>query len=178
MPSVGRMKRSRQARGIFWGSAMVLVGGWFLLSRMGIDLPGLDQLWPIFPMLSGFGSLAAFFSRGRRDPGLVFPGVIGVLIGLFFIAFTFNFWSWSDMAVLWPVFPLICGLAFLSTWLAGACREKGLLVPGGLSTAVGGIGLFLTLGEMTAQHVRLVGSISILTVGGVMVYQALRPRRT
>jgi len=53
-----------------------------------------------------------------------------------------------------------------------------LLVPGGLSTAVGGIGLFLTLGEMTAQHVRLVGSISILTVGGVMVYQALRPRRT
>ena len=171
------MRNSRQAGGVFWGGVMVLVGGWFLLSQMGIDLPGLDQLWPIFPMLSGFGSLAAFFSRRRRDPGLVFPGVIGMLIGLFFFTFTFEFFSWSEMAVLWPVFPLICGLAFLSTWLAGACREKELLVPGGLSTAVGVIGLFLTLGEMTAQHVRLVGSISIVVVGGVMVYRALRSGR-
>ena len=156
---------------------MVLIGGWFLLNQMGVDLPGLDQLWPIFPMLSGFGSLVAFFSRQRRDPGLVFPGVTGMLMGLFFFTFTFNIRSWSDMAVLWPVFPLICGLAFLSTWLAGACREKELLVPGALSTAVGVIALFLTHGEMTAQHLRLVGSIAILAVGGVMVYRALRPGR-
>ena len=168
------MTRGREARGIFWGGVLVFVGAWFLAERLGYDLPPLYQLWPIFPMLSGAGSLLGYFSRGRKDPKLIFPGIFGILIGIFFFCFTLGALGWEEMGLLWPVFPLVAGISFLATWLVGGCKENELLIPGGLSTTVGVVGLLLTVGDLTVRDLRLAGSLFILAIGAVMVARSLR----
>jgi len=168
------MRDRRQAKGFFWGAVLVAVGGWFLLSSLGVELPGMHQLWPVFPLLSGLGSLLGFFTRTKKDAGLVFSGTLLSLLGLFFFCFTFEVLYWEDMEVWWPVFPLIAGIAFVFSWLAGRCRELRPLVPGVLSLAVGVIGLFFTLGEMSVEGVRLAGSLLVVALGVAIVLGSFR----
>jgi len=152
----------------------MLLGFWFLLDRMGIDLPQLDQLWPVFPTLGGLGFLYAFFSREDADPGTVWPGTAFTLVGVFFFFFTFEVVHWEDMDRLWPVFPLIGGLAFVATWAAGKCREGGLLVPGGMAISVGVIGLLFTLGGWTWDRVELAGSLLLVVLGVLLIARSLK----
>lgn len=42
--------------------------------------------------------------------------------------------------------PLIGGLAFVATWIAGKCRESGLLVPAALNALAGVASFSFTLG--------------------------------
>lgn len=168
------LSQRRQAKGLFWGVALIFLGAWFLSRRMGIDLPGLDQLWPIFPTLSGLTFLVAWLYRSDADPGLVWPGLTAFLVGLFFFFFTFEVFQWDDMERLWPVFPAIAGLSFVATWAAGGFKQPGLLVPGTAALAVGVLGLFFTLGGWTVETVQLVASIVVIVVGAGIVLRALR----
>ena len=126
------------------GLVLIALGGWFLADALGVRLPGLGDLWPIFPLGFGIAMLAQYFVNGRRDEGLIFTGVTGVLVGAFFLAITLGPLGWGDLGRLWPIFPLIGGLAFLAQWLARP-SERGLLVPALLGLAVGGIALLFTL---------------------------------
>lgn len=168
-----RSQRS-QIRGLAWGSILMFLGLWFLLERLGIHLPDLDQLWPIFPTLGGGAFLLGYFTRENADPGLVWPGTAFTLCGVFFFFFTFEVVDWSDMDRLWPVFPLIGGLAFVATWAAGRCREPGLLVPGGMAIAVGVIGLLFTVGRWTLDQVELAGAVLLVLLGVRIIYRSLR----
>ncbi len=170
------MYQRRQAGRLFWGAALIVLGAWFLMGRLGIDLPDLDQLWPIFPTLGGIMFLLGWAASGDSDPGLVWPGVTATLVGLFFFLFTFGLFGieWDDMSRLWPIFPLIGGLAFVATWFAGKFKEGGLLVPGTAGMAVGILGLFFTLGGWTAETVQRVGAVILILVGLGIVIRSLR----
>ena len=168
------MRDRRQVRSFVWGAILVSVGTWFLLTRLGFDLPEMDQLWPIFPLFCGLGSMIAFATREKKDPGLIFPGTLLVLLALFFFCFTFDLFSWDRMEVLWPIFPLIVGIAFVFRWFAGRCRELPLLVPGGITLSVGVIGLFFTLGDMTIEGLQLAGSLLVVALGAAIVLRSLR----
>ncbi len=168
------MSRRKYGNALFGGTVLILLGGWFLFDGLGYDLPRLGALWPAFPLLSGLLSLFAFATRKKKDPSLVFSGVSGVFLGLFFFCFTLDVFEWDDMSELWPVFPLIVGCSFLGSWLAGRCREKGLIVPGVGATVVGVIGLLFTLDQMSFDGLRLAGSLAIVAVGAVIVVRSLR----
>ncbi len=168
------MRRGRHGNALFGGTVLILLGAWFLFDGLGFDLPSLGALWPVFPLLSGALSLFAFATRKKKDPSVVFSGVSGVFLGLFFFCFTLGVFDWQDMGELWPVFPLIVGCAFLGSWFAGRCREKGLIVPGVGATAVGVVGLLFTLNQMSFDGLRLVGSLAIVAVGAVIVVRSLR----
>lgn len=168
------MSRRRHGNALFGGAVLILLGAWFLFDGLGFDLPRLGVLWPAFPLLSGLLSLFAFATREKRDPSLVFSGVSGVLLGLFFFCFTLGVFDWDEMGELWPVFPLILGCSFLGSWLAGGCREKGLIVPGVGAAAVGAVGLLFTLNQLSFDGLRLVGSLTIVAVGAVIVVRSLR----
>lgn len=171
------MRRSARFGGFLWGGVLVVVGAWLLADRLGYDIPDVGALWPVFPFMFGMAFLASWIGGDRSDPGPVWPGTFGVLIGLFFFLFSFEVFDWTEMDVLWPVFPLIVGLAFTATWLAGACREAGLLLPAVTMLLVGGGGLTLTLGLLRWRHVEALWPLALIALGGAIVWSALRDRR-
>jgi len=126
---------------------LIGLGAWFLLRALGIELPGMDEMWPVFPTVVGLSLFVGWLvgSNKRGNHGVMIPAVINTLVGLFFFGFTFGFFEWSEMAVLWPVFPLIVGVAFFVAWVFSGFKEWGLLIPAGITGVVGVIGLAYTL---------------------------------
>ncbi len=151
----------------------MVLGFWFLADRLFGGLPGLDQLWPIFPTLAGVGMLLGFLLGGMKDPGRVFSGTVAFGVGLFFFLFTLGPLEWEQMGVLWPVFPLIVSIAFLWTWVAGLGRKPGLLVPAFINGTVGVLGLFFTLTPLSGfigEWIATIGwPIILILVGGCLV---------
>lgn len=135
------------------GLILIFLGVWFLLDNLGVVNINLGQLWPIFPIIIGFSSLAGGLIRSRNgsyDDGAIMVGVWGLLIGLFFMLFTFGVINWGEMGRLWPTFPLIGGIGFLAAFLAGGLRDWGLLVVGGIATTVGILGYVFAFGVLSA----------------------------
>jgi hypothetical protein len=132
---------------VIWGLIMIAVGAWFLLRTLGFRLPGMGQMWPIFPTLVGLSMFVGWLFTGnkRENHGIMIPATINLLIGLFFFGFTMGVFPWSAMGVLWPVFPLIVGISFFVAWVFSLFSNWGLLIPGGITATVGIVGLGFTL---------------------------------
>ena len=125
-----KIQKGARFGGVLWGGVLLIVGSALLLDRIGVDVPQLGALWPVFPFMFGLAFLASYFGSGRSDPGLVWPGTFGVLLGSFFFLFSFEVVDWDEMAVLWPMYPLMVGVSFFATWFAGRCRDSGVLGTG------------------------------------------------
>jgi peptidoglycan/LPS O-acetylase OafA/YrhL len=160
------------------GLLLMVIGGWLLAQNLGVDLPGIGSLWPAIILVFGLSFLAQYFAGGRTEHGLVFTGVLGSLLGGFFLAITVGPLSWGDLGRYWPVFVLIAGLAFLAQWLARPA-DRGLLVPAGLALAVGSVALLLNVGavqpEVAAQVTRLWPVLLILAGLLLLLSYARRP---
>lgn len=161
------------------GLLLILVGAWLLAQNLGVRLPGLDVLWPAFPLIFGLAFVAQYFFGGRRDSGLVFVGVASALLGVFFFAFTLGRLEWRSMDHWWPVFVLIGGAAFLAQWLVNP-SQAGLLVPAGMALLVGLVALPLTLGLASEAVVEQAAKLwpLVLILGGLALLASylLRPR--
>lgn len=143
---------TKQQQSALWtGLGLIGLGVAFLLAQF----IGWDRIWPLFPLLGGLAFLAGYVASGFRDGGLVFVGVLAALIGLFFFGFSFGVWEWAQMADLWPVFPLIAGVAFLALFLAERPRDAGTLGVGCAALIVGAVGLAVTYGYLGADIWRL-----------------------
>lgn len=134
------------------GLFLIIFGLWLLARNANLPLPGIDELWPAFPLLGGLALVVQFFLNGRRDEGLVFLGVAAALTGAFFFAFTLGPLAWESLSRWWPVFVLIAAAAFFAQWLARP-REWGLLIPTGLALIVGGVALGATTRVISADLV-------------------------
>jgi len=124
------------------GSIFIILGVLFLLKNLDIIEPFwsyfdigtlVARFWPsLFLLLPGLLFHINFFSGKRRDPGVLVPGGILLVLG---IAFQINmlFGGWD---IMWPlyIFSVAFGLFELYTF---GTRDKGLLIPigilGGLS---------------------------------------------
>ena len=89
----------------------ILFGILFLLENYGI-FSGVYELWPVFPLILGWGLCLLFFKRSRRDLGMLGMGVFLICISL--VCFYYNFTSWSMIASTWPAFIGSLGLSFLA----------------------------------------------------------------
>jgi hypothetical protein len=121
-----------KARGtLIPGAILVLLGLYFLGAQFHLPLPGFDQFWPGLIVLGGLLILADAATGGGRSR--VFPGVLLILLGLTFFLFTLRLRlpalplpdgvGWPHMALLWPVFVLDVGLAFLAQWLVQPAKH-------------------------------------------------------
>jgi len=119
-------------RSIFPGLLFILLGGYLLAVNFGLKVPNMEQLWPIFPTILGLFLLFEAMTNAR---GAIFPGALFTLVGTFFFAFSMGYLSWSEMAILWPVFPLILGASFLALYLVK--WDWGLLIPTGIFLGTG-----------------------------------------
>ena len=153
--------------GAVWaGLGLIGLGIAFLVAM----LVGWDKFWPVFPLLGGLAFLIAWVGSGFKDSGLVWIGVAATLVGLFFFGFTLGVWEWEEMRELWPIFPLIGGIAFIAAFLAERARDWGTLGMGLVGIIVGLVGLAYTLGGLESDIwkywpalIILVGVFGLLT---------------
>jgi hypothetical protein len=147
----------RQRRGnVVLALFLIALGAWLVAGGLGFPRPLLGSLWPGIVVVVGLAMLAQASGLGRRGEGLVPLGVGIMLTGAFLLLFTLHLLGWGEMALYWPVFPLIVGLSFFALYVAGDMREPALLVP---SFVVGGLGVILlpfTLGVVANPVLRRV----------------------
>ena len=169
---------------------LILVGIWFLVRNLGVNLPDMDSMWPIFPMGAGLLCLGGYVLN-RRDPGLVFVGLAATLIGAFFFLFTLRIplpiagmqagVRWDDMDRLWPAFVVIGGLAFIALFIAEARHDWAVFSLGAVAV-VGGCAAFLFTFGLLAGDIGLMliklWPLLLIVMGLAALLQALlRPRQ-
>ena len=169
---------------------LILIGVWFLVRNLGVNLPDMDALWPIFPMGAGLLFLGGYVLN-RRDPGLVFVGLAATLIGAFFFLFTLRIplpivgmqegVRWGDMDRLWPAFVVIGGLVFIALFVAEARHDWALFTLGAVAVLVGCVAFLFTLGWLPGDMGRRLAQfwpVLLILVGLAALLQAVvgRPR--
>ena len=166
--------RDRDPGTLIPGVGGVLLGLFFFLFTLGI-LPweAMGTYWPVLIILGGLAFLVAYLF-GREDPGLLIPGVGGLLIGFFFLAFTTGTLSWEDMGVLWPLFPLLGGVAFVVAYLVGGRQDKGVLWVGLAAVAIGVLGLAITIGSLSLPWLSNFWPILLIVIGLLLVWRSYR----
>jgi hypothetical protein len=139
---------TKQQQAALWtGLGLIGLGVALILAQF----IGWDRIWPLFPLLGGLAFLAGYVASGFRESGFVFVGVLATLLGLFFFGFSLGFWEWGNMERLWPVFPLIAGIAFVALFAAERPRDAGPLGVGCAGIIVGVAGLGVTYGYVGAS---------------------------
>jgi len=169
---------------------LILLGLWFLAGNLGVRLPGMDAMWPIFPLGGGLLFLGGYL-LGRRDPGLIFVGLAATLIGAFFFLFTLRAplpiagmrdgVQWSDMGKLWPAFVVIGGVSFIALFLAEARHDWAVFSLGAVAVIFGCAAFLFTLGWLAGGVGRLLikfWPLLLVIAGLAALLQAIlgRPR--
>jgi hypothetical protein len=129
------------------GIGLVLLGLIFFAATQGLF--GLDwgNSWPAYLLVLGvLGVLGALTNEAPQTRAAVATfGVFLTLLSLFFFATTLGYVSWGDQAVLWPIYPLILGVALLAGYWAGGSAQPGYLTGGLILVVLGGVFLVITL---------------------------------
>jgi hypothetical protein len=123
-------------------------------------------------LLAGLAFLVGYVAGGFKEEGFVFIGTLSALLGLFFFGFTLGVWEWGDMSKLWPVFPLIVGVAFCALFLADRKHDPGSLGVGCAAVIVGVVGLAILYGFMGSGIAKL-WPLLIILVGLIGLVGAL-----
>ncbi len=119
----------------------------------------------------GLSMIARFLLNVRRERGLFFVGlVILSWVGFTTVVITRGL----IVAQVWPLLIMALGLAALLTFLFERNHERGLILPGFLLIAGGGIALLFTLGLVSGEVLRLVATY--WPVIFVLLALALLPR--
>lgn len=169
---------------------LIALGTWFLAQNIGIKLPGLEAMWPALLVLGGLVALVNYISGRNRDSDQIFTAVVGLLLGAFFFVFTLNLSlplpgleegvGWHDMTRLWPVFPIVVGLAVLAQFVVGPKRDWGGLTFGLLALVVGVVAFPFTLGMWPANLGATLFKfwpLALILVGLAALLQAIFGRR-
>lgn len=160
------------------GLVLIALGVVFFAATQGVFDLNWGTIWPAFPMIAGAAILlqALATSDPRKRAGAVLGGTIPLLVGAFFFTTTMGLLDWSAQGKLWPIYPLIIGVAFFAGYFASGMTEPRYLVPGTILAGVGVIFLAITL----LGSYELMGKIwpIFLIIGGVLMLVAPRARRT
>lgn len=157
--------RRPKRRGLFPALFLIFIGAVFLLRSF--RLFQWHDVWPV--LLFGVGFLLLCSAIGRKDKGAVFPGTILIFVGAFFFLWKNYYLPWY-MDELWPVFPLIVGMAFFVLFLFSP-KEWGVLIPAAILTCVSAIFFLNNFGTLPWSAWALIGRTwpVVLIIIGVLI---------
>jgi hypothetical protein len=153
------------------GIILILLGLVFFVATQGMFSLDWSNIWPIFPMLVGGGIIAIAFTADTpaARAGAVIGGTIPLLVGAFFFSVTLGVFQWSDMGNLWPVFPIIVGLAFLAGYFAGNREQPGLLWPAAIIGGTGLVFLIITSTSVGYGIIARLWPLVLIAIGVLML---------
>jgi len=163
------------------GLLLILLGLWFLGRQLELPLFVGQVLWPWLLIAVGALIWVSYFAKTPRSSDDVWWGTGAILGGAFLLAWQNGYIlagmeGWEQ---LWPVIPLIMGIAGLVQWVF-AIRNWGSLVFGLFFGAVGVVGLAYNLGAidwMTAMSFGRFWPILLIVAGLGIMIQTLTGRR-
>jgi steroid 5-alpha reductase family enzyme len=158
------------------GVMLVLLGIVFFAVTQGVFNVSWGNIWPVFPMLAGVFLLGLAFTQPNNATrsGLVFAGTIPFLIGIFFFLTTTGILDTRARGDLWPVYPLIVGVAFLGAYFASNMQQRYYLFPAAILFAVGGVFLILKLTDTSYSYIGKLWPLALIILGVAMLFPRLR----
>jgi hypothetical protein len=161
------------------GIVLIVLGLIFFAMTQGILNLSWGGLWPIFLVLVGIVGLARAFETGSptRRAGAVMGSSIVLLMGAFFFATTLGLLDWSDHQALWPVYPLIVGIALLAGYFASGRERTNFLTGGLIVSAASLVFLFFSLTSTSYSTLGRLWPLFLIAAGILLVVQQRRPAR-
>ena len=150
------MKERRRA--VVWGAILIIVGVVTLLGSLGLSWVSMESLWPLVVVVGGLVTLINATTKAPRDVDGVWFGLMAMMCGVLFAYITLGSGEWTELRWMWPVFPIIGGVAWLTTWLFDT-RQVSNLVAGLLAGLVGAGGFLYTLGRMDSQFLSSISTL-------------------
>jgi len=168
----------RQPGAVLFGIGLVVAGFLTILSALfpvitgqtSVRPVGLQELWPALVILGGAAMLVQAIFRPERLNGLIFLGIITLLVGVVCLVFSLKVGNlaWRDMGRWWPVFLIILAIGFMSVFVAEDMRNRSLLIPmyvtGGLGFLILPFTLGMTRTNAFAQTLQLWPMLVVLIV--------------
>ncbi len=154
------------------GLILILIGVALLLGNrdiFGFNIFNLGYLlgnyWAaLFLIIPGLLFHYAFFSHGRKDPGLLVPGGILIILGVVCqLSMLFDIWG-----QLWPGFILAPAVGLFELYIFGN-RDKGLLVPVSILGALSLIFFSRNINDIFNRNIRGYIIPVVLIILGVLV---------
>ncbi|MDY6876876.1 MAG: hypothetical protein SWK90_11840 [Chloroflexota bacterium] len=97
----------------FVGSAAVMVGGFLGLFAWHIlDWNDMARWWPGFPLIGGLAFVVLWAAGRFRDWGVLVPALIGIVVGVVGLLFTFGAVG-ENVLQFWPVLVILAGVISL-----------------------------------------------------------------
>ena len=149
-------------------ATIIVLAGVFLLvtNIMGISLT-MDIIWPAIPIVIGL----TFLARLPKDYGVIFPAIILIGVGAIFYIDNLALLGPSvNMGQLWPLFPIVVGLAFVGLYFFKP-HDWGVLVPAAACLGVGVV--FLSMQNLRSVLIYILAPV-IIIIGILMIISSLR----
>ncbi len=135
--------------GMLPGVLLIAAGVLLLASNIGLFRFNWNFVWPLFLLVPGLVFEFSFFGTGR-NPGVLVPGGILTLYGLFFYLNILTGWSFMDN--LWPVFILGPAIGLFQLYVFGG-RERGTLIASSILGFISMVFLSFTLFGFAADFI-------------------------
>ncbi len=150
------------------GGILIAVGAILLLARLDVlDFRKIiSNYWAfLFIIIPGLLFHYGFWAWGKKEPGLLVPGGILLVIGITLqLSYSFELWD-----ILWPGYILAVAFGLFELYLYGS-RDKGLLVA---ASILGGLSLIFfisfSLGGILGSGLRKIILPCILIALGLIV---------
>lgn len=170
------MKKSFESINTAVGVLLILLGLVFFVVTQGAFDLNWRTAWPVFPFIAGVFLLVLAYTSPNlyRRGGLVLGGTIPLLIGIFFFMTTTGLLSRNDMDKLWPVFPMIVGIAFFAAYLASERQQWYYLIPGSACTLVGVVFAALLWSGASYSVIGQVWPIFLILAGVLLLFGNMR----
>ncbi|HOO96520.1 MAG TPA: DUF5668 domain-containing protein [Caldisericia bacterium] len=150
------------------GIVLIIVGvAVFLMNYFDWNISW-DTIWPLIPIVIGL----VFLTRLGREQGIVFPATILIGVGLIFLAQNSGFFPGYNMGDLWPLFPIVVGLAFLMLYIVDR-TDAGVLVPACILLGVGAVFLSINI----SGWVIYIAPSAIIVIGLALIVRSMSPQK-
>ena len=110
---------------IFPGTIVLLIGLFFMLREYDVLDDSMYYMWPVFPIIVGTAFIMMYIFR-PGDWGLLIPGTILLVIGILFLAYSYDVFCWNPGRFIRDFWPLIL-IAFGAKMLVDSkrCHSRG-----------------------------------------------------
>ncbi len=149
------------------GIGLIVIGLFSVLVNVNIIDIEFWELWPFFILALGLVFEIGYFTGNKKDVGLLVPAGILMTISCIFIVNVI--FGWYMMSYLWPLFIMAPGIGIFQMYVFSKNRDAGLLIPSGLSLAIGGY--FLISNFFNFVDFPLFISIVLIVIGLLLVFK-------